>query len=209
MDSCSSSPSPTPPHVDFLAVADADNDGMVHFMKRWGPLWLTEDEKASGRILATTMAAYTLEQYWAFHRLLKSLVKLLSAFKQEQRERESLAEFLKADAELFHVRIPGVRCDWGTDPAWSPSHTILVVAELGLQSHQFAEVMAGIKNAPRRKVRRAIQRIMEGYTVANAGQLVVREKGAWRIRHFWWPETLQEALEAFVWMSEWGQRPLT
>lgn len=84
---------PNPPHVQFMnARGDAE---MVEFVKAWGPLWMTVDEQRDARSVAHPLLRYQAERRW-----LTAVKELIHPVDEATSERERLAKFFKAEAEL-------------------------------------------------------------------------------------------------------------
>jgi hypothetical protein len=90
------------PHVEFLNATT--DDAMVKFVKKWGPLWMTSDERTHARSTSHPLAQYQAERRW-----LAAVNGLLRAQDEAKSERESLAEY-------FATVIGRFRCSDDYDP---------------------------------------------------------------------------------------------
>jgi hypothetical protein len=90
------------PHVEFLNLR-TENE-LLGFVKRWGPLAVSDDEVAEGH------ASQPIDGFWRYRYRLETLVNLLAAVHQGRNERSALAEFLQQRREQlvllvnFHAR---------------------------------------------------------------------------------------------------------
>lgn len=75
------------PHLQFLKVED--DKGLVGFVRRWGPIFLTPEHIAAGKSILA------LSRYWLTHRYLRRIVDLLSSFQSGSREVEGIGGYLE------------------------------------------------------------------------------------------------------------------
>jgi hypothetical protein len=76
------------PHLQFSNCST--DDDLVAFVHTWGPLRLKPQEQHTSRV------SVTLQEYWAWQKLLRSIHHMLDSCRHNRNERESLAGYFAA-----------------------------------------------------------------------------------------------------------------
>jgi hypothetical protein len=192
------------PHTAFMNLM-SDED-VAQFVSSWGPLRLSDAERATG------LSMMRLDAFWAFQRRFAAFGKLLESFGRAAQERVRLREYLAISEEESKVRGLG-----------SPSSQTVFVATW-LQTDRLAQQLAPkaygtdifdqlispwLEKASPESARGVIAHLVENASFAPPAYL----KAEWkrrrpRITATLGLENLEDALEWMIWNSYWLESPL-
>lgn len=185
---------PRRPHLAFLKLK-TDRD-LVSFVQTWGPLDLVRGRRRDE--LQQGVSVKPVKEYWLFQQWLKTLVRLLGAFKRSRHERKFLLEFLAADFESEQaspIAAPG-------DPS---SLGLILKAFFSLKE----DPVGWIEQADLKSVRKAVAFVLDSTPLVTGASLQAIWKGRRpEIRTRWNVDTLLDALRWMVWHDEWIHHPL-
>lgn len=180
------------PHAQFLNVrTDAD---VVSFVKAWGPLYLSGDQRRAG------IAEYPLAHFYAERRWLGALHGLIRSVENEPEQQGSLREFIEAAEEHD-------RCSSLHDPTTEP-FPLVQLRDAFRVSGSLLEWAAQLN---RSEVESAIKYIVEAYSPTLApflGLRVVRAGRKMRLESGWNLNDLETALRWMVWYDVYSKDPL-
>jgi len=172
-----------------FANAETDRD-LLAFVRAWGPLYIPNSPIFPGGIPPGGVVSLPLQIVRERQRWIRAFVKLLSAFRSAERERESLLEFLHADnpsreetptfvmlRNRFHIS--GDIGDWvtGADLRAVPEFTDCIVSSALVYP---IDVHLSCRRERRRRY------VEAGWTFSN----------------------LEEALRWAIWQGEFTKRPI-
>jgi hypothetical protein len=86
-------------HIRF-ANAKSDQE-LIDFVRGWGPLYIP-----NGQVPPNGLVLLPLGHCRSYQRWIRALLDMLTAFKQADREREALLEFIEAEQEYSHPDEP-------------------------------------------------------------------------------------------------------
>jgi hypothetical protein len=179
------------PHTQFLN-ARTDSE-MLKFVKTWGPLDLNFDPPTAG------VVTNTLAKCHARRRQLTALIGLIGAIEDAAMERESLQEFLDAeaersgvDAEDFRRRHPGQHYYQIDDFRLSVQRAFRVQGSLS----------EWVARASMTEIRSALEYVVEGTSIAPLSFLrVILHGDKSVVRNQWLFVSLEGALKSMVWFD--------
>ncbi len=192
------------PHTAFMNLRS--NEDLAKFVSSWGPLRLSDAERANG------LSTMRLDWCWAFQRRFAAYGRLLDSFGNAAEERTSLQEFVATAEEESRVRELGSR-----------AHATVFLANWILTDRpdqQLAETASGaeifdqvvspwLEKAESESIRGGVAHLIEYLSFAPSACLKAEWKGRRpRITANLGLDNLEDALEWMIWNSYWLKNPL-